>query len=51
MSEAIEEGKRLKLRLRCARVKGDQSRGIGFKSHVRLTLYLEHILHKIIYDI
>ena len=28
-----------------------KSRGIGFKSHVRLTLCLEYILYMIIYDI
>ena len=28
-----------------------KSKGIGFKSHVRLTLCLEYILYMIIYDI
>ena len=28
-----------------------KTKGLGFKSHVRLSLYLEHILHMKIYDI
>ena len=28
-----------------------KTKGLGFKSHVRLTLYLENILYMIIYDI
>ena len=28
-----------------------ETKGLGLKSHARLTLYLEHILNMIIYDI
>ena len=28
-----------------------KNKGLGFKSYVRLTLYLEHIMYMIIYDI